>query len=37
MPEGYFDIGDELEGGYGGEELKAIMARRKAAGDYLQG
>ena len=37
MPEGAFDIGDDIEGGYGGDELRKIMARRKADGDFLQG
>ncbi|KIW25290.1 uncharacterized protein PV07_08482 [Cladophialophora immunda] len=37
MPEGAFDIKDDIEGGYGGEELKVLMAWRKAAGDFLQG
>ncbi|KIX96572.1 uncharacterized protein Z520_07838 [Fonsecaea multimorphosa CBS 102226] len=37
MPEGAFDIKDDIEGGYGGEELKVLMSWRKAAGDFLQG
>ena len=37
MPEGAFDIKDDIEGGYGGEELKILMAWRKAAGDFLTG
>jgi len=37
MPEGAFDIKDDIEGGYGGEELKVLMSWRKAAGDFLEG
>jgi 5'-hydroxyaverantin dehydrogenase len=37
MPEGAFDIKDDIEGGYGGEELKILMGWRKKAGDFLQG
>ena len=37
MPEGAFDLRDDIEGGYGGDELKKIMAMRKADGDFLQG
>lgn len=37
MPEGAFDIGDDIEGGYGGDELEKLMALRKADGDFLQG
>jgi 5'-hydroxyaverantin dehydrogenase len=37
MPEGAFDIKDDIQGGYGGEELKIILGRRKAAGDFLTG
>ncbi|OCT48237.1 5'-hydroxyaverantin dehydrogenase [Cladophialophora carrionii] len=37
MPEGVFDIKDDITGGYGGEELKVLMSWRKAAGDFLQG
>ncbi|KIW62514.1 hypothetical protein PV04_10681 [Phialophora macrospora] len=37
MPEGAFDIKDDIDGGYGGEELKILMSWRKAAGDFLQG
>ncbi|KAJ9614487.1 hypothetical protein H2200_002624 [Cladophialophora chaetospira] len=37
MPEGAFDLKDDIEGGYGGEELKILMSWRKAAGDFLQG
>ena len=37
MPEGAFDIKDDVEGGYGGQELKVLMGWRKEAGDFLQG
>lgn len=37
MPEGAFDIKDDVEGGYGGDELKVLMGWRKEAGDFLQG
>ena len=37
MPEGAFDLKDDINGGYGGEELKILMSWRKAAGDFLQG
>jgi hypothetical protein len=35
--EGVFDIGDDTEGGYGGDEVRMLMARRKEAGDFLTG
>lgn len=35
MPEGAFDIGDDVEGGYGGKVLPQLMAMRRAAGDLL--
>jgi len=37
MPEGFFDIGDDVEGVYGGEVLRELMSMRRKAGDYLQG
>ncbi len=37
MPEGAFDLKDDAEGGYGGEELKILMSWRKAGGDFLTG
>lgn len=35
MPEGAFDIGDDLVGGYGGKVLPQLMAMRREAGDFL--
>lgn len=35
MPEGAVDLGDDLEGGYGGEVLKELMGLRKEDGDFL--
>ena len=37
VPEGAFDIGDDIEGGYGGPELQRLMKMRKEAGDFLTG
>lgn len=37
MPEGAFDIKDDIDGGYGGDELRVLMKWRKEAGDFLQG
>lgn len=37
MPEGFFDIGDDVDGGYGGEMLQHLMQLRKQAGDFLSG
>ena len=37
MPEGFFDIGDDVEGGYGGKVVQDLMAMRRQAGDFLQG
>jgi 5'-hydroxyaverantin dehydrogenase len=37
MPEGFFDIGDDIEGGYGGDALRKLMAMRREAGDFLHG
>jgi 5'-hydroxyaverantin dehydrogenase len=37
VPEGAFDIGDDIEGGYGGPELQRLMKARKEAGDFLIG
>ena len=35
MPDGIFDLRDDLEGGFAGEECrKAVLARRKA-GDVI--
>ncbi|KAJ8099535.1 hypothetical protein POJ06DRAFT_253848 [Lipomyces tetrasporus] len=35
VPEGAFDIGDDVQGGYGGAELQRLMRLRKEAGDFL--
>ncbi|KAL3476658.1 hypothetical protein BJX99DRAFT_138178 [Aspergillus californicus] len=35
VPEGAVDIGDDIEGSYGGPMLVELMALRKAAGDFL--
>ncbi|RDW68738.1 uncharacterized protein DSM5745_08498 [Aspergillus mulundensis] len=35
VPEGAVDIGDDIEGAYGGPALVEMMALRKAAGDFL--
>ena len=37
MPEGAFDIGDDVDGGYGGDELRKLLEKRKADGDFLTG
>lgn len=37
MPEGAFDIDDDVEGGYGGPELQRLMKERKEMGDFLTG
>jgi hypothetical protein len=37
MPEGFFDIGDDVDGGYGGEMLQQLMSMRREAGDFLSG
>jgi hypothetical protein len=37
MPEGFFDIEDDIGGGYAGIVLQQLMEMRKEAGDYLQG
>jgi len=37
VPEGAFDIGDDIEGGYGGPKLQRLMKVRKEAGDFLTG
>jgi hypothetical protein len=37
MPEGAFDIGDDIDGGYGGDELRKLLEKRKADGDFLTG
>ena len=35
VPEGAIDIGDDIDGGYGGPQLQELMALRKEAGDFL--
>ncbi|KAL4902039.1 hypothetical protein BDW74DRAFT_158950 [Aspergillus multicolor] len=35
VPEGAVDLGDDIEGAYGGPALVEMMALRKAAGDFL--
>jgi hypothetical protein len=35
MPEGFFDVGDDIEGGYGGDTLRKLTATRREAGDFL--
>jgi hypothetical protein len=35
VPEGAIDLGDDIEGSYGGPQLVELMARRKQAGDFL--
>jgi len=37
MPEGFFDIEDDIDGGYAGIMLQQLMNMRKEAGDFLQG
>jgi hypothetical protein len=37
MPEGAFDIGDDVAGAYGGKVLPQLMTMRREAGDYLSG
>lgn len=37
MPEGAFDIGDDVTGVYGGKVLPELMAMRREAGDFLTG
>jgi len=37
MPEGSFDIGDDVLGGYGENVLQELLAMRREAGDYLSG
>jgi len=37
VPEGAFNIGDDIEGGYGGPKLHRLMKVRKEAGDFLTG
>ncbi len=37
IPEGAFDIGDDFDGGYGGDELSKLMEKRKADGDFSTG
>lgn len=36
MPEGAVDVGDDLEGGYGGDVLGELMGLRREAGTRLQ-
>ena len=35
MPEGYYDLNDDLEKGHGGETLLALLTKRMEAGDQL--
>lgn len=35
MPEGFYDLNDELEKGYGGDTLLALLSKRMEAGDQL--
>ncbi|PVH97948.1 aflH/ adhA/ short chain alcohol dehydrogenase [Periconia macrospinosa] len=35
VPEGAIDLGDDIEGSYGGSQLVELMALRKQAGDFL--
>jgi hypothetical protein len=35
MPEGFFDIADEVGGAYAGEVLQQLMKMRQDAGDFL--
>ena len=35
VPEGAVDLGDDIEGAYGGPTLVELMALRKEAGDFL--
>ena len=35
MPEGYYDLNDDLEKGHGGETLLALLSKRMEAGDQL--
>ncbi len=35
MPDGTFDLNDDLESGYGGEELKRAVLARREAGDSM--
>ncbi|KAF3396763.1 5'-hydroxyaverantin dehydrogenase [Talaromyces pinophilus] len=35
VPEGAVDIGDDIDGSYGGTQLVQLMALRKEAGDFL--
>ena len=37
MPEGAFDLGDDLEDEYAGNAVVELMGLRKEAGDFLQG
>lgn len=37
VPEGFFDIEDDIDGGYAGIMLQQLMNMRKEAGDFLQG
>lgn len=35
LPEGIFDLQDDLATGFGGEQLRKLYALRKAAGDVV--
>ena len=37
VPEGFLDIGDDIDGGYAGVVLQQLMKTRKEAGDFLYG
>lgn len=37
VPEGFFDLEDDIKGSYGGEMLQYLMTLRKNAGDFLHG
>lgn len=35
MPEGFYDLDDDLEKGHGGDTLLALITKRMEAGDHL--
>jgi hypothetical protein len=35
MPVGFFDIRDDIDGGYRGEMLQQLMSMRREARDFL--
>jgi hypothetical protein len=37
MPEGFFNIGDDIDEGYGGVVLQQLMGMRREAGEFLSG